>query len=67
VRAILVLALLVVGGFILAGCGSSKGAVAGTITVTATTTISNIKVGTLLRCRGGPAARVPAEEGVGSS
>jgi hypothetical protein len=42
-----------------AGCGSSTQAGSGPITVAGTTTISNVKVGTLLRCKGGPAARVP--------
>ena len=42
-----------------AGCGSSNKAVSGPITVAGTTTISNVEVGTVLRCNGGPAARVP--------
>jgi hypothetical protein len=42
-----------------AGCGSGKNAVIGPITVAGTTTIASVKVGTLIRCRGGPAARIP--------
>lgn len=42
-----------------AGCGSDKQAVSGSVTVTGTTTISNVEVGTLIRCKDGPAARVP--------
>ena len=38
---------------------SSSGADSGPITVVGTTTIANAKVGTLLKCKGGPAARVP--------
>jgi hypothetical protein len=43
-----------------AGCGSSTHAVSGgPITVDGSTTIANVEVGTLLRCKGGPSARVP--------
>ncbi|MGH3053777.1 MAG: hypothetical protein ACRDL7_02225 [Gaiellaceae bacterium] len=59
VKAIPALALLAVVGFTVAGCGSSETTVSGPITVTGTTTISNVTVGTLIRCKGGPAARVP--------
>jgi hypothetical protein len=58
VKALPALALLALVGF-LGGCGLSKKAVSGPITVTGTTTISNVKVGTLIRCKRGPAARVP--------
>jgi hypothetical protein len=53
------LALLAFVGFVVAGCGSTAKAVSGAVTVTGTTTISNVKVGTLVRCDGGPAAKVP--------
>lgn len=55
------LALLAVLGFVVAGCGSSIRAdsAAGAVTVTGTTTIANVAVGTLIRCKGGPAARTP--------
>jgi len=59
VKAIPVLVLLAVAGFTLAACGSSKRAVSEPITITGTTTISNVTVGTLIRCQGGPAAKVP--------
>jgi hypothetical protein len=65
VKANLVLALLALAGLTVAGCGSSKGAVTGPITVSGTTTISNVKVGTLIRCKGGPA--VPAPRWFGGS
>jgi hypothetical protein len=51
--------LLAAVGCLAAGCGSSSGAVSGSITITGTTTIANAKVGTLIRCKGGPSARVP--------
>lgn len=53
------MALLALMGCLAAGCGSSSGAVSGPITVSGTTTIANAKVGTLLKCKGGPSARVP--------
>jgi hypothetical protein len=52
-------ALLAVVGLTVAGCGSSMKAVSGAVTVTGTTTISNVEVGTEIRCKGGPSARVP--------
>lgn len=59
-KAVPALALLAVVGFTVAGCGSSKKAVSGgPITVAGTTTISSVEVGTLIRCKGGPAARTP--------
>ena len=51
--------LLAAVGCLAAGCASSSGADSGPITVVGTTTIANAKVGTLLKCKGGPAARVP--------
>jgi hypothetical protein len=60
VRALPTLVLLVVAGFVVNGCGSGSTArTNGPVIVTGATTISNVKVGTLLRCKGGPAARVP--------
>ena len=59
VKGLLALAVLAVGGFTVAGCGSSDNAVSGSITVTGTTMISNVKVGALVRCKGGPAVRSP--------
>lgn len=53
------LALLAVAGLVVAGCGSSTKPVSRAITVAGTTTIANVKVGTLVRCDGGPSARVP--------
>lgn len=53
------MALLAAVGFLAAGCGSSSGAVSGPITVVGTTTIADAKVGTLLRCKDGPSAKVP--------
>jgi hypothetical protein len=66
VKAIQVAALLAVVGSSVAGCGSSKGAVSGPITVTGTTTVSNVKAGTLIRCRGGPAVKAPHWFGSGA-
>lgn len=51
------LALLAAVG--VAGCGSSSRAVSGTMTVSGTTTITNVEVGTRIRCKAGPAADVP--------
>lgn len=60
VKAMLALAWFAVVGFIISGCGSSHRAVAsGPVIVRGTTTLSNVKVGTLIRCKGGPSARVP--------
>jgi hypothetical protein len=59
VKAIPVLTVLAVVGLTIAGCGLGKKAALGPVTVTGTTTISDVKVGTLIRCKGGPAARVP--------
>jgi hypothetical protein len=53
------LALFVIVGFAVAGCGSSKKAASGPITIAGTTTISGVKVGTLLRCKNGPSIRTP--------
>jgi hypothetical protein len=59
VKAILALASLVVVVTV-AGCGSGRErAVAGPIAISGTATISNVKVGAVLRCKGGPTARVP--------
>ena len=52
-------ALLAVLSFAVAGCGSSGKAASGPVTVSGTTTIANVKVGTEIRCKGGPAASVP--------
>jgi hypothetical protein len=49
--------LAVVVGCLAAGCGSGSGS--GPITISGTTTITNVTVGTLLECKGGPSARVP--------
>jgi len=57
-------ALLV--GLLVAGCDSRKGTVSGPVTVTGTTTLSNVKAGTLLRCKGGPAVKAPHWFGSGS-
>ena len=51
--------LLAAVGCLAAACGSSNGEVSGPITVVGTTTIANAKVGAVLRCKGGPSARVP--------
>lgn len=53
------LALLAVVGWTVAGCGSSKNAVSGPITVVGITTIASVNVGTIIRCPGGPVARIP--------
>lgn len=58
-EAALALASLAVLGFAVAACGSSTSALSGALTVTGTTTIMAVKVGTRIRCQGGPAARVP--------
>lgn len=59
-KAILTLVLVAALGFAVAGCGMDKKAGSGgPFTVAGTTTISNVKVGALIRCEGGPAARVP--------
>ena len=58
-RASPALALLAIVGLAVAGCGSSKRAASSTIKITGTTTISNVTVGTLLRCENGPSARTP--------
>jgi hypothetical protein len=57
VNAIPALAVLAVVGLTVAGCGVK--AVSGPITVAGIATIANVKVGTLIRCKGGPAARTP--------
>lgn len=51
--------LLAVVGCLSAGCAATGRAVSGRITISGTTTIANATVGTLLRCKDGPAARVP--------
>lgn len=54
------LAVLATVGFIGSGCSSRQTTDrTGPVIVTGTTTLSNVKVGTLIRCKGGPAARVP--------
>ena len=69
-KRIVALALFAVLGLAVAGCGSGKKArigqytvtlfkKSGAITVTGTTTISNVTTGTLVRCKGGPAVKVP--------
>ena len=59
-KAMPVLALLAVVAFIVSGCGSGSNVVTtGPITVSGTTTLSSVNVGTVIRCKGGPAARVP--------
>jgi hypothetical protein len=58
-KAISVLAVLAAVGCTVAGCGSSTKSVGGPLVFTGTTTISNVKAGTLIRCEGGPAAKVP--------
>jgi hypothetical protein len=57
VNAIPALAVLAVVGLTVAGCGVK--ALSGPITVAGIATIANVKVGTLIRCKGGPAARTP--------
>jgi hypothetical protein len=77
VKAILVLPLLAVLGFTVAGCGATKKIVVNvrtnslsteiandyprTITVVGTTTISNVKAGTRIKCKGwlGHGVKVP--------
>jgi hypothetical protein len=59
VKLIPALALFALVGFFLGGCGSGKKAVSGSLTVTGITTISKVRVGTLIRCTGGPAVKVP--------
>jgi hypothetical protein len=70
VRAILTLALFASIGVGIVACGSTKKADSGhytvtlykktgPITVTGTTTISNVKAGTVIRCKGGPGVKVP--------
>jgi hypothetical protein len=51
--------LLAAVGWLVAGCGSSNGSGFSPVTVSGSTTIANAKVGTLIRCKGGPSARVP--------
>ncbi len=53
------MSLLAVVGCLAAGCAATGKAVSGPLTVSGTTTIADVKVGTLLRCKDGPAARVP--------
>jgi hypothetical protein len=68
VKAVLALTLIAVLGSALAGCGASKRAVSRLIIVTRTTTVSNVKTGVFIGCKGGPAAKVPPRgEGVDSS
>ncbi len=69
VRQILALALLAVLGFTVAGCGSAKkrysigiagsGGLSRAITVPMGHSTAFVKTGTLVRCKGGPGARVP--------
>lgn len=72
-KAVLALTLLAVLGFVAAACGATKhfervniGMGPGSTTVSGTTTISQLDVGTLVRCKDGPAAKVP-RQGVGIS
>ena len=58
-KALPALALLALLGFVLDGCGSGRAVTSGPFIVTGTTTLSRVQVGTLIRCKGGPAARVP--------
>ena len=58
-KKILLLMLLAALGVITAGCGGSGTKAAGPITVTGTTTISNVKTGTLVKCKAGPGSVVP--------
>jgi hypothetical protein len=58
-KSLLVLLLLAVAGFALAGCGSGTKGRSGSVTITGTTTIANVKTGALIRCKGGPGAEVP--------
>ena len=52
-----VLTLLAVAS--LTACGSSDRAASGPITVSGTTTIANVKVGTRVTCKAGPTVKVP--------
>ena len=45
---------------VVAGCGGATKTGSGPLTITGTTTLSNMKVGTTIRCKGGPGASVPA-------
>ncbi|HZD86676.1 MAG TPA: hypothetical protein VE088_01560 [Gaiellaceae bacterium] len=45
-------ALLAALGLVVAGCGSGSKVVSGSITVTGTTTVSNVKAGTVITCKG---------------
>lgn len=80
-RSFLALALLVVLGFAATGCGSGGKANSGqytvtlhnnvpsgpiTVTGTRTTAISNVRTGTVVRCKNGPSAKVP-RRGIGLS
>jgi hypothetical protein len=56
----LALVFLVIGGLALAGCASGTKARSGSITITGTTTIADVKTGALIRCKGGPGAEVPS-------
>jgi hypothetical protein len=78
-KAGLVLALLAVVGFVLAGCGSgtthtnsgtteSRTITVGPVTLVGTTTIAHMPTGTPIHCKHGPGAEVPKlGEGVGGS
>lgn len=60
-KAIPALGLLVALSLVVTGCGmGKKKVVSPSITVTGTTTIPNVKVGTLIGCRGGADANAPA-------
>lgn len=51
-------ASLAIVGIVVGGCGGGAKTAAGPITVTGTTTLSGLKVGTTIRCKGGPGASV---------
>lgn len=53
-KALLALTALAALGVLVAGCGSGSKAGSGVITVAGTTTISSVKTGTPIRCKGGP-------------
>ena len=59
---------LAVAALALSACGSSKKSVSRLVIVTGTTTISNVKTGAFVGCKGGRAAKVPPRgEGVDGS
>jgi hypothetical protein len=70
-KTIFALMVLATAGFVVAGCGSAKKAVPGSIQAfTGTTTVSNVKAGTVISCVGGASVTVPAMPlagGIGAS